>query len=67
MLTVRDAGAAIEFYRVAFDAVEQSRFVAPTGQVVAELTIEALRFFVVDENPEAFNLSPTSLGGRRCA
>jgi PhnB protein len=63
MLTVKDAGAAIEFYRAAFDAVERSRSTAPTGQVVAEMAIDGLPFFVVDENPDAFNMSPTSLGG----
>jgi PhnB protein len=63
MLTVKNAIAAIEFYRDAFDAVEQARFTAPTGHVVADLAIDGLRFFVVDENPEAFNLSPTSLEG----
>jgi PhnB protein len=63
MLTVKDAAAAIDFYRAAFDAVEQSRVTAPTGHVVAELAIDGLRFFVVDENPEAFNLSPKSLDG----
>src|ERR671914_2932721 len=63
MLTVKDAVAAIEFYGHAFDAVEQARFTAPTGHVVAELAIDGLRFFVVDENPEAFNLSPKSVDG----
>jgi PhnB protein len=63
MLTVKDAGAAIEFYRAAFDAVERSRSTAPTGKVVAEMAIDGLPFFVVDENPDAFNMSPTSLGG----
>jgi PhnB protein len=63
MLTVRDARAAIDFYRDAFDAVVGARFTAPTGHVVAELAIDGLRFFVVDENPEAFNLSPKSLDG----
>src|ERR671915_1103128 len=63
MLTVKDAVAAIEFYGHAFDAVEQARFTAPSGHVVAELAIDGLRFFVVDENPEAFNLSPRSLDG----
>jgi PhnB protein len=63
MLTVRNAGAAIEFYRDAFGAVEQARFRAPTGHVVAEMAIDGLRFFIVDENPEAFNLSPRSLDG----
>jgi PhnB protein len=63
MLTVKDAAAAIEFYREAFGAVEESRVEAPTGQVVAELSIDGLRFFVVDENAQAFNLSPQSLDG----
>jgi PhnB protein len=63
MLTVKNAAAAIEFYRDAFDAVEQARFTAPTGHVVAEMAIDGLRFLVVDENPEAFNLSPISLDG----
>jgi PhnB protein len=63
MLTVENAQAAIDFYRDAFNAVEETRFTAPTGHVVAELAIDGLRFFVVDANPQAFNLSPTSLGG----
>ncbi|MGZ4354693.1 MAG: VOC family protein [Gaiellaceae bacterium] len=63
MLTVVSALAAVDFYRDAFGAVEQARFTAPTGHVVAELAIDGLRFFVVDENPAAFNLSPKSLGG----
>jgi len=63
MLTVKDAGAAIAFYRNAFGAVEESRVTTPTGQVVAELAIDGLPFFVVDENPAAFNLSPSSLDG----
>ena len=63
MLTVRSAVAAIEFYREAFEAVEQARLTAPTGHVVATLAIDGLQFFVVDENAEAFNLSPKSLDG----
>ena len=63
MLTVKDAGAAVDFYRDAFNAAEQTRVTAPTGHVVAELAIDGLRFWVVDENPEAFNLSPKSLDG----
>jgi PhnB protein len=63
MLTVKNAVAAVDFYRTAFGAVEEERFTAPTGHVVAELAIDGLRFFVVDENREAFNVSPISLGG----
>ena len=61
MLTVADALAAVDFYRDAFGAVEQSRFTSPSGHVVAEVAIDGHRFFVVDENPEAFNVSPRSL------
>ena len=63
MLTVKDAAAAIEFYREAFGAVETDRVTAPSGQVVAEMAIDGLRFYLVDENPAAFNMSPGSLGG----
>jgi PhnB protein len=63
MLTVLNSATAVAFYREAFDAVEITRQVAPTGQAVVEMAIEGLKFFVVDENPAAFNVSPTSLGG----
>lgn len=63
MLTVSNAAAAVDFYRQAFGAVEGQRFTSPTGQVVAEMTLDSEQFFVVDENPEAFNLSPETLGG----
>jgi len=63
MLTVKDAASAVDFYASAFGAVLQARFETPTGQIVAEMSIGGGRFFVVDENPEAFNLSPETLGG----
>jgi PhnB protein len=63
ILTVENAVAAAEFYREAFDAVEQARFTGPKGHVVAEMAIDGLRFFVADENPEALTVSPTSLDG----
>jgi PhnB protein len=63
MLSVRDAAAAIDFYREAFGAQERERFTTPSGQIVSELEIEGHRFFAVDENPEAFNFSPAALGG----
>ncbi len=63
MLTVTDAARAIEFYERAFGATEVSRVSTPTGQIVAEMSIGTERFFVVDENAGAFNLSPESLGG----
>ncbi len=63
MLTVRNAAAAVDFYVQAFAASEEERFTAPTGHIVVRLSIDGLPFFVVDENREAFNLSPESLSG----
>lgn len=64
MLTVKNAAAAIDFYRQAFGAVEVApRATAPTGQVVAQLAIDGQSFFVVDENVPAFNVSPQTLNG----
>jgi len=63
MLTVRNAAEAVEFYKKAFGATEVSQARTPTGQIVAEMSIEEQAFFVVDENPQAFNLSPKALGG----
>jgi PhnB protein len=63
MLTVHDAVGAIEFYERAFGAQELRRETTPSGQIVAELEIDREHFFVVDENPDAFNLSPSTLGG----
>jgi PhnB protein len=62
MLTVKDASSAADFYRRAFGAEEVSRAAAPTGQLVIELVLQGQRFFAVDENPAAFNVSPGSLG-----
>jgi PhnB protein len=63
MLTVKGAVPAIEFYGRAFGASEAARHVAPTGQIVAEMNLDGQRFYVVDENPQAFNKSPALLGG----
>jgi PhnB protein len=63
MLTVKDARGAVDFYARAFGASERSRFETPTGQIVAGMSIDGLEFFVVDENPDALNLSPQTLGG----
>lgn len=63
MLTVRGAARAIDFYKQAFGAVETSRLTTPSGNVVAELAIDGAAVGVVDEAPEAQNLSPETLGG----
>jgi PhnB protein len=61
-LTCRDAPAAVEFYKRAFGATELSRAENPNG-IVAELELEGAPFMVVDEAPQAFNVSPVTLGG----
>jgi PhnB protein len=63
MLTVRGATQAAEFYARAFGAKEVERLTTPTGVVVAQLEIDGATVFVVDEAPEAHNLSPEALGG----
>ena len=62
VLTCRDAPAAVEFYQRAFGADELRRHQNPNG-IVSELEIDGAPFMVVDEVPEAFNISPSTLGG----
>jgi hypothetical protein len=52
---VRSSRELLTKYSRAFQASEFSRAETPTGQIVAEMSIDELPFFVVDENPEAFN------------
>ena len=63
MLTVKNARAAGEFYNKAFGATELSRQSTPTGQFIVEMSIGDQRFYAVDENPAASNVSPGSLRG----
>ena len=62
VLTCRDAPAAVEFYQRAFGADELRRHQNPNG-IVSELELDGAPFMVVDEVPEAFNISPSTLGG----
>ena len=63
-LSVRDASAAIEFYKKAFGATEVMRFAQPGGRVGhAEIDIGGARIFLADEFPEIDFRSPESLGG----
>ena len=63
MLTVKDANAAVAFYRRAFGAEELSRVTSPSGQAVVDMAIDGQRFQVVDQNAAAQNPSPDTLGG----
>jgi PhnB protein len=61
-LTVKNARAIVEFYEKAFEATELSRQSTPSGLII-EMSIDGERFYAVDENPSAFNVRPTTLGG----
>jgi PhnB protein len=54
---------AIEFYKVAFGAIELYRVDNDAGEVVARLSAAGAEFWLADESPEHFNFSPESLGG----
>lgn len=61
-LSVRDGAKAVEFYKIAFGAIEAYRMEAGDG-VVARLSVEGAEFWVGDESPEHFNFSPQTLNG----
>lgn len=63
-LVVRNAAAALDFYRDAFGAIETQRLVGDDGRVGhAELTIGASTLMLADEYPEVDALGPQSRGG----
>ena len=63
-LAVKDAAAAIEFYKKVFGAVETMRLVEPGGRVGhAEMTISGSPMMISDEYPELDVLGPQSRGG----
>ena len=62
-LSVKDANAAIKYYKEAFDAKELMLNTSIDGKVVAELAIGDARFVVADESTEHKNFSPETLGG----
>ncbi len=64
-LVVKDAGAALDFYRAAFGAEEIYRMASPDGASImhAEMAIGDDVLFLTDENPDMGSLSPLSLGG----
>jgi PhnB protein len=63
-LCVRDAAAAIEFYKRAFGAVESGRLVQPDGKIPhAQIQFGGATVMLADELPEYGFTSPQSLGG----
>jgi PhnB protein len=62
-LTVRDAAAAIEFYKRAFGAKERGRMTSADGKVMhADVKIGDSHVFLADEFPGADTKSPAALG-----
>lgn len=63
-LVVRDAKAAMAFYRKAFGAKERYRLTMPDGSIAhAEFEIGDTVVMIADENPQWGNMSPETLGG----
>ena len=64
-LIVRDAEAAIAFYKDAFGAEEQFRLTDPQSGKVghADLRIGDAGFMLADEHPDFGALSPATIGG----
>lgn len=63
-LRVRNAPAAIEFYKAAFGATEKFRLTEPSGRVGhAELLFGATTVMVSEEYPEYGIVGPQSIGG----
>ncbi len=63
-LIVKGGGAAIDFYKRAFNAVEVMRLEAPDGKLGhAEISIGNSRVMLADEFPEMGAVSPQTLAG----
>src|SRR5262245_49622463 len=63
-LYIKGAGAAIDFYKKAFGAVELYRFGGPGGKIGhAEIKIGDSPIMLADENSEIGALSPQTIGG----
>ena len=63
-LSVKDAAAAIEFYKKGFGATELMRLPGPDGKIGhAEVKIGNAIVMLADESSEAGHLSPPTLGG----
>ena len=64
-LSVRRGREAVEFYKVAFGAVEDYRVGGNEHNpaVVAQLSVGDATFWVADESPEHENFSPETAGG----
>ena len=63
-LAIRNAAAAIDFYRKVFDAKEMMRLAEPSGKIGhAEIEIGGARIMISDEHPEMEVRGPEAYGG----
>ena len=63
-LVIRDAAAAIEFYKRVFGAEETLRLAEPSGRIGhAQLKMGAATVMLCDEYPERDVMSPLAYGG----
>jgi PhnB protein len=63
MLSVRNGVKAVEFYEVAFGAIELFRHDDGSGSIVARLSVDGAEFWLADESPQHQNFSPETIGG----
>ncbi len=62
-LMVRNAAAAIDFYKKAFNAIELMRFPGPGGKIMhAEVKIGDSPVMLADEQPDEGHVGPQTLG-----
>jgi PhnB protein len=59
-LSVRDSSKAVEFYKLAFGAIETYRLEDPDGNAVVKLSINGAEFWLSDSPSD--NSSPETLG-----
>lgn len=63
-LRVKDAAAAIDYYKAAFGVTEKFRLVEPSGRIGhAELDFGGTTIMLSEEYPEFGILGPASIGG----
>ena len=67
-LIVRHGVAALDFYRDAFGAVEEQRFLGDDGRIGhAEIRIGSSKLMLADEHPEHDIVGPETRGGPTCS
>lgn len=62
-LTVQNGARALDFYKIAFDAIETYRLEDPDGGLVVQLSIDGAAFWLSGSNAEDGNSAIPSNGG----